>query len=208
MANHRAQAQFERAKWSLRLLLPLWALQLMLATATMGLFSWRLGGTAGHYQERRERGSRPAVELAWEMANVVLSFVAAVCTLFEMARLVAEALTPWTMLFTHVLKLTCASAILALDIVVYVLRSDAHYSLVGLGLDTAMIITAVASAIYAILTYRRLSAYDDYARAANVKGYGFSDGLDADFSYAGRYSLRASLDQRRSVSSPSPAAAA
>lgn len=30
-------------------------------------------------------------------------------------------------------------------------------------------------ATYAILAYRRLSAYDDYAHPANVKGYGFSD---------------------------------
>lgn len=28
---------------------------------------------------------------------------------------------------------------------------------------------------YAILAYRRLSAYDDYAHPANVKGYGFND---------------------------------
>lgn len=28
---------------------------------------------------------------------------------------------------------------------------------------------------YAMLAYRRLSAYDDYAHPANVKGYGFSD---------------------------------
>lgn len=67
-----------------------------------------------------------------------MSFIAALCTLFEIAKFTAESLTPWTMLFTHVVKLTCASAILALDVVVYVQRSDAHYSLVGLGLDAAL----------------------------------------------------------------------
>ncbi len=32
-----------------------------------------------------------------------------------------------------------------------------------------------AMTTYAMLAYRRLSAYDDYAHPANVKGYGFSD---------------------------------
>lgn len=40
------------------------------------------------------------------------------------------------MLFTHIIKLTCALAILALDVVVYVqISHEKHYSLVGLGLD-------------------------------------------------------------------------
>lgn len=54
-----------------------------------------------------------------------------------MIKYFAEALTPWSMLFTHVIKLTCATAIMALDIVVYIQRHDRHYSLVGLGLDGA-----------------------------------------------------------------------
>lgn len=74
----------------------------------------------------------------WETTNIGLSFIIAVCTFFEIGRYVAEALTPWTMLFTHVIKLTCASAILALDVVIYVQRRDAHYSLVALGLDCAL----------------------------------------------------------------------
>lgn len=41
------------------------------------------------------------------------------------------------MLFTHVIKLTCALATLALDIVVYLQEHDKHYSLVALGLDCA-----------------------------------------------------------------------
>jgi hypothetical protein len=49
-----------------------------------------------------------------------------------------ESLTPWTMLFTHVVKLTCASAILALDVVVYTQRKE-KYSLVGLGLDVSFL---------------------------------------------------------------------
>lgn len=76
---------------------------------------------------------------SWEVNNIVLSAVAALCTFFEIARYLAESLTPWTMLFTHVVKLTCASAILALDIVVYVRNSDEHYSLAGLGIDAVLL---------------------------------------------------------------------
>lgn len=61
-------------------------------------------------------------------------------------------------------------------------------------------ITAVVLAIYAILTYRRLSAYDDYAHPANVKSFGFRDGLDDP--YSSRANLRPSIDKRfSSVSS-------
>ena len=65
----------------------------------------------------------------------MFAFVAALGTFYEMAKYFAEALTPWTMLFTHIIKTTCAIAILALDAVVYAQRHDRHYSLVGLGLD-------------------------------------------------------------------------
>lgn len=53
--------------------------------------------------------------------------------------------------------------------------------------------------IYAILTYRRLSAYDDYARPVNFKGYGFND--DDDFSYPTRHSIVSSSDKRCSLAS-------
>ncbi|POR35562.1 Uncharacterized protein TPAR_04269 [Tolypocladium paradoxum] len=201
MANHRAVAQFDRAKWRLALLGPLWALQLLLATSMMGLFSWRLGDTVKHYDDREQEGKTPTIEFVWEATNIAMSFITALCTFFEIGKFVAESLTPWTMLFTHVVKLTCASAILALDVVIYVQRSEAHYSLVGLGMDVALIITSVALTIYAVLTYRRLSAYDDYARPVNVKGYGFNDGLDRDCSYSSRLSIRNSIDKRASIGS-------
>lgn len=41
------------------------------------------------------------------------------------------------MLFTHIIKLTCAIATLALDVVIYTEKHDKHYSLVALGLDSA-----------------------------------------------------------------------
>ncbi|UNI17691.1 hypothetical protein JDV02_004015 [Purpureocillium takamizusanense] len=201
MANHRAQAQFDRARWRLMVLLPAWALQTLLAASMMGLFSWRLGDTIKHYDEREKKGETPTIEFAWEATNITMSFIVVLCTFFEIVKFVSESLTPWTMLFTHVIKLTCAAAILALDVVVYIQRSDAHYSLVGIGLDAALIVTAIALVLYAVLTYRRLSAYDDYARPVNVKGYGFSDGIDRDFSYSSRLSV--DNNTRRGSTTPS-----
>jgi hypothetical protein len=56
-----------------------------------------------------------------------------------MARLSAEALTPWTMLFTHVVKVVSASAIMALNIVILTQLDDRHYSVVSVGLDGALL---------------------------------------------------------------------
>lgn len=75
----------------------------------------------------------------WEAANAFLSFMTACCTIFEMVRYWGEVLTPWTMLFTHVMKAVCALAIVALDIVVLTQLNDRHYSLVSLGLGGALL---------------------------------------------------------------------
>ncbi len=50
-------------------------------------------------------------------------------------------------------------------------------------------------ALYAVITHRRLSAYDDYSHPANVKGYGFND-----YSQATK-SSRLSMDKRGSLGS-------
>ncbi|UKZ49812.1 hypothetical protein TrVGV298_004065 [Trichoderma virens] len=204
MASHRAQAQFQRAKWRLLLLAPAWSVQLTLAFGLLGLFSWRLGDTVHHFEARDKAGKAPVIEYVWEATNIALSSVVAICTIFEIARYFAESLTPWTMLFTHVVKLACASAILALDVVIYVQRSDSHYSLIGLGMDAVLMFVAILLAIYAILAYRRLSKYDDYAHPVNVKPYGFNDGLDSDTAYSSfssRTGLRNSTDKRGSLGS-------
>lgn len=67
-----------------------------------------------------------------------MSLIASLCTFVDVARYYTESLTPWTMLFTHIIKATCALAILALDITVYILLSEEKYSLVGIGLDAAL----------------------------------------------------------------------
>ena len=50
-----------------------------------------------------------------------------------MVRFWGEVLTPWTMLFTHVIKWVCGAAILALDIVVLLQLDDRHYSIASIG---------------------------------------------------------------------------
>lgn len=63
MGNHRVQAQFDRAKWRLTLLLPMWLLQLGLNLAMVGLFGWRLGDTLKTYEDRDKKGELPVIEV-------------------------------------------------------------------------------------------------------------------------------------------------
>lgn len=74
----------------------------------------------------------------WECTNVGLSFLSFVLTVVELAKLGSETLTPWTMLFTHVLKIVCSFAILGLDIVAYAQRADGYYSTIGLVADIVL----------------------------------------------------------------------
>ncbi|KAL7918214.1 hypothetical protein ACQKWADRAFT_324009 [Trichoderma austrokoningii] len=206
MVDPRAHAQFDRAKWRLFILAPAWSLQLTLALGMLGLFSWRLGDTVHHFDERDKAGKAPVIEYVWEATNIAMSFVVALCTFFEIGRYFSESLTPWTMLFTHVVKLACASAILALDIVIYVQRDDSHYSLIGLGMDGLLMLTAISLAIYAILAYRRLSKYDEYSSPVDAKAFLFNDELDADtsysnVSYSSRPEDRSSVGKRESLAS-------
>lgn len=204
MANPRAHAQFDRAKWRLFILAPAWSLQLTLALGMLGLFSWRLGDTVHHFDERDKAGKAPIIEYVWEATNIALSFVVALCTIFEIGRYFSESLTPWTMLFTHVVKLACASAILALDVVVYVQRDDSHYSLIGLGMDGLLMLTAISLAIYAILAYRRLSKYDEYSSPVDAKTYLFNDDIETSYSnvsYSSRPGDGGSVGKRESLGS-------
>lgn len=68
-----------------------------------------------------------------------LSTVCLILTTIEISKLAAESLTPFVMVFTHVLKTTCTLAILGLDIVVYIWRTDGHWSLTGLVIDCALV---------------------------------------------------------------------
>lgn len=63
MVLHRKQAQFDRAKWRMAILLPFWALQMMLMLAMISVFSYRLSNTIRKYEDDDKAGRIPAVEL-------------------------------------------------------------------------------------------------------------------------------------------------
>ncbi|KAH6677787.1 hypothetical protein F5X68DRAFT_263962 [Plectosphaerella plurivora] len=175
MVLHRQQAQFDRAKWRRAILVPGWVLQILLMLSMIGVFSYRLSYTINKYEEDDAAGRIPAVELVWEITGIAFPFLGLVLTIFEIAKLVGETLTPWTMLFTHVLKITTTAASLAIDIVMYTKHNERHYSLVGLGMDAALILIVLVPAIYSIVTYHRLASLDDYHHPANAKSFGYAD---------------------------------
>lgn len=59
-------------------------------------------------------------------------------TVFEIVKLANETLTPWTMLFTHIMKVVTSCASLSVDVVIYVEQLDRHYSIVGLALNVLL----------------------------------------------------------------------
>lgn len=76
---------------------------------------------------------------SWEVANVAFSLLALILTILEITKTVGEVLTPFFMLATHAIKLTLAFVNLALDIVVYLQRSDRNYSIIGLAIDCGLL---------------------------------------------------------------------
>ncbi|KAK6952859.1 hypothetical protein Daesc_005154 [Daldinia eschscholtzii] len=153
--SHRDNAQFSRAKWRKRILLPCWIVQVLLLLGMMGLFSYRLSRTSKTWKDQQDQGEDPTVEFVWETANVTFSFISLVIVFVSIARFVAEVLTPVPLLFGNIINLALTSAVLALDIVVYVKYADRKYSLIGLIMDCVLI-------------------YDDYHLPGNVKPYGFA----------------------------------
>ncbi|KAF7561841.1 hypothetical protein G7046_g2319 [Stylonectria norvegica] len=192
--RYSSQAQFERAKWRIAILLPSWVLQIALTMTMIGLFGWRLGDTM-----KNNKSSH--VEITWEVTNIIMAVTATNCTFYEIIKFMAESLTPWTMLFSQIIKLTAAIAVLALDAVVYVHHEDRHYSLVGLGLDCVFILVALILAAYSVRAYIRLSKYDDYSHPVNVKNFGFNDDLERDTSYSSKRSMLPTMDKRLSLTS-------
>lgn len=64
-----------------------------------------------------------------------MSLIVAVFNFIEIVRYANESLTPWTMLFTHVIKTAATAAILALDVVAYIILSEQHYSVISIVMD-------------------------------------------------------------------------
>lgn len=75
----------------------------------------------------------------WESTNVGLSTVSTLCTIFEIARFIAESLTPWIILCTHTIKLACAAGVLSIDVVAHIKKIDSHYSIIGLAFSSALL---------------------------------------------------------------------
>ncbi|KAI1485527.1 hypothetical protein F5X96DRAFT_324730 [Biscogniauxia mediterranea] len=200
IGTHRDHAHFDRAGWRKRILLPCWIVQVGLLCGLMGIFSYRLSRTVNTWKDEEDQGQVPLVEFVWEGVNILFSFISLLITLISIARFIAEALTPLPLVFSSILGLALAGAILALDIVVYVQHADRHYSLIGLGIDSALMFFTIIPAIYAIIIYRRLLAYDDYHLPGNVKPYGYA-GNDADTSYM---SMSGYLHQSQQAPSQSP----
>ncbi len=56
-------AQFTRAGWRMAILVPFWTAQTAMLLGLMGIFSYRLAETTEHWDEMREAGDNPRVEL-------------------------------------------------------------------------------------------------------------------------------------------------
>jgi hypothetical protein len=65
MGHHRAQAQFDRANWRLRVLVPIWVSQALLAAGLAGLFGWRLSETLETWEDEQRVGSIPKIKLVY-----------------------------------------------------------------------------------------------------------------------------------------------
>ncbi|KAI0404745.1 hypothetical protein F4802DRAFT_218765 [Xylaria palmicola] len=173
LGSHRDNAHFSRAGWKKRVMLPCWIIQILILLSVMGLFSYRLSHTVTIWKDEESKGDAPVVEFVWEVANIGFSLISLVVTFVAIARFIAEVLTPLPLLFGCILNLVLSAAVLALDIVIYVQRRDRQYSVIGLGLDLALILFTTIPLIYAVIIYRRLLDYDDYHLPGNHKAFGF-----------------------------------
>ncbi|KAI1274877.1 hypothetical protein F5Y07DRAFT_192114 [Xylaria sp. FL0933] len=185
IGSHRDNAHFNRAGWKKRVMLPCWIIQILILLSVMGLFSYRLSHTVYVWEEEENNGNVPVVEFVWEVANIGFSLISLVVTFISIARFIAEVLTPLPLLFGCILNLVLSAVVLALDIVIYVQHKDRNYSLIGLGLDAALIFFTIIPLIYAVLIYRRLLSYDDYHLPGNHKAFGFTgieEGVEDRFS--------------------------
>jgi hypothetical protein len=123
----------------------------------------------------------PLTECRWESVNIAFSTISFIINLIQIAKFIAEALTPLGMLFGNIVGMVFSVAILALDIVVYTQYQEKNYSLIALALDCALLLFTTIPTIYGTIVYRRLSAYDDYHHPHNVKHFGFAEVQDTSY---------------------------
>ncbi|KAL2268399.1 hypothetical protein VTJ83DRAFT_3245 [Remersonia thermophila] len=160
------QLLYSRAGWRKRVLVPLWTFQVAILLCLMCLFTYRLAETFDHYEEGKQRGRPPTVELVWEASNVACNAIALVLNCLEIARLATERLTPFFMVCTHVIKFTLALAVLSLDITAYTRGIDGIYPSLGMGLDMGLIVATLIVLVYSAWNYRRLLEYETYQLAS------------------------------------------
>ncbi|KAK8111909.1 uncharacterized protein PG998_008366 [Apiospora kogelbergensis] len=172
IGTHRDQAHFGFAKWRKRVLLPCWFIQIPLQLGLMGVFSYRLSNSVNAHNG--QAGQIPMVEFVWEITNIVFSFASFVINAYQIAKFLAEALTPFGMMFGNILSVTLSTAILALDVVMYLQWTDKHYSIIALGMDCTLLFFTIVTAIYGVIVYRRMLIYDDYHIPHNAKPFGFA----------------------------------
>lgn len=130
---HRDQAQFDRANWLLKFLIPLWMVQVSLCMILVGIFSYRLSTTLSSY----DAGNMPLDVVTWEAINISLASLCLLFTVHEILRVASERLTPLTMLVSHVTKLACALVCLILDSIVYT-NSTQDWSTAGIVIDSLL----------------------------------------------------------------------
>lgn len=59
--------------------------------------------------------------------------------MLSIARFIAEALTPTSMLIGNLISTVMSGTILGLDIAVHIQRADLQYSIIGLALDSVLL---------------------------------------------------------------------
>ena len=59
--GHREQAQFDRARWRLVLLVPIWMVLVALLLCLMAIFAYRLAETIENYEEEDKKGELPVM---------------------------------------------------------------------------------------------------------------------------------------------------
>ncbi|KAK8003518.1 hypothetical protein PG989_003237 [Apiospora arundinis] len=179
IGTHRDQAHFGFAKWRKRILLPCWFIQIPLQLGLMGVFSYRLSNSVNAYNG--EASQIPTVEFVWEITNIAFSLASFVINAYQIAKFLAEALTPFGMMFGNILSVTLSIAILALDVVMYLQWTDKHYSIVALAMDCTLLFFTIVTAIYGVIVYRRMLIYDDYHIPHNAKPFGFAAPEDTTY---------------------------
>ncbi|KAK7911311.1 hypothetical protein PG985_013792 [Apiospora marii] len=179
IGSHRDQAHFAFAKWRKRILLPCWFIQIPLQLGLMGVFSYRLSNSINSYNGQPDQ--IPTVEFVWEITNIAFSLASFIINAIQIAKFLAEALTPFGMVVGNVLSVTLSTAILALDVVVYLQHTEKKYSIVALGMDCALLFFTIVAVIYGVIIYRRMLIYDDYHIPHNAKPFGYAEPEDTSY---------------------------